>query len=94
MDDDCRPMVPKGCLRKPLGKEVKGRLEAKKFKPTASQGFCFVFLGEGLRGATFLEGYRSGPPTHTPGLTKLVARHRPPSAMARGGASNSVRRTP
>ena len=47
MGVDCRPMVLKGFLRKPLGKEVKGRLEAKKLKPTASQGFCFVFLGEG-----------------------------------------------
>ena len=47
MDVHCRPIAPKGCLRNPLGKEVEGRLEDKKFKPTAIQNFCFLFLGEG-----------------------------------------------
>ena len=47
MDVDCRPMVLKGFLRKPLGKEVKGRLEAKKLKPTASQNFVLFFRGGG-----------------------------------------------
>ena len=47
MDVHCRPIAPKGCLRNPLGKEVEGRLEDKKFKPTASQIFVLFFRGGG-----------------------------------------------